>query len=190
MCAGNIEHGAARTRAYTTHITLVVHNERIYLYFSVTYYQISRSLPLHKYVVPSSVESVDDFPYNSFFFFLFLFGFFFQFFRAIQNFEIYSSYFCHLATDNRIYCCAFISILSHFNFCSMESFWVQTAISAIRALAFVCDVITFPVYLVLQRPWKRRQLSKRIKVSRRNGGGGGGGGGGDDGCKHFVGNRN
>lgn len=47
----------------------------------------------------------------------------------------------------------------------MESFWVQTAISAIRAIAFVCDVITFPVYLVLQQPWKRRQLSKRIKVS-------------------------
>lgn len=47
----------------------------------------------------------------------------------------------------------------------MESFWVQTAISAIRAIAFVCDVITFPVYLVLQRPWKRRQLAKRIKVS-------------------------
>lgn len=49
---------------------------------------------------------------------------------------------------------------------SMESLWVQTAISAIRIIAFVCDVITFPVYLVLQQPWKRRQLSKRIKVSK------------------------
>ena len=49
--------------------------------------------------------------------------------------------------------------------CSMESFWVQTAISAIRALAFVVDVISFPVYLILQRPWKRRQLSRRVKVS-------------------------
>lgn len=48
---------------------------------------------------------------------------------------------------------------------SMESIWVQTAISAIRVIAFVCDVITFPVYLVLQQPWKRRQQSKRIKVS-------------------------
>lgn len=47
----------------------------------------------------------------------------------------------------------------------MESLWVQTAISAIRVIAFVCDVITFPVYLVLQQPWKRRQQSKRIKVS-------------------------
>lgn len=51
---------------------------------------------------------------------------------------------------------------------SMESLWVQTAISAIRIIAFVCDVITFPVYLVLQQPWKRRQLSKRIKVSIHN----------------------
>lgn len=51
------------------------------------------------------------------------------------------------------------------NMFSMESLWVQTAISAIRVIAFVCDVITFPVYLVLQQPWKRRQLSKRIKVS-------------------------
>lgn len=49
---------------------------------------------------------------------------------------------------------------------SMESLWVQAAISAIRIIAFVCDVITFPVYLVLQQPWKRRQLSKRIKVSK------------------------
>lgn len=56
-------------------------------------------------------------------------------------------------------------ILIFFPSNSMESFWVQTAISAIRALAFVCDVITFPVYLILQRPWRRRQLSKRIKVS-------------------------
>ncbi|XP_031629734.1 long-chain-fatty-acid--CoA ligase 4 isoform X1 [Contarinia nasturtii] len=46
----------------------------------------------------------------------------------------------------------------------MESIWVQTAISAIRVIAFVCDVITFPVYLVLQQPWKRRQQSKRIKA--------------------------
>lgn len=60
----------------------------------------------------------------------------------------------------------FISDLIFFKFIfRMESLWVQTAISAIRVIAFVCDVITFPVYLVLQQPWKRRQLSKRIKVS-------------------------
>lgn len=47
----------------------------------------------------------------------------------------------------------------------MDSSWVQTAINAIRVVSFVCDVITFPVYLVVQQPWKRRQLSKRLKVS-------------------------
>lgn len=47
----------------------------------------------------------------------------------------------------------------------MESFWVQTAIGAIHAISFVCDVISFPVYLILQKPWKRRQLDKHVKVS-------------------------
>lgn len=51
-----------------------------------------------------------------------------------------------------------------FEFLLMESFWVQTAIGAINALAFVCDVISFPVYLMLQKPWRRRELSKRIKA--------------------------
>lgn len=46
-----------------------------------------------------------------------------------------------------------------------NSSWVQTAINAIRVVSFVCDVITFPVYLVVQKPWKRRQLSKRVRVS-------------------------
>lgn len=46
----------------------------------------------------------------------------------------------------------------------MESFWVQTAIGAFKAIAFVCDIITLPVYLVLQQPWKRRQLSRRVKA--------------------------
>lgn len=48
---------------------------------------------------------------------------------------------------------------------SMESFWVKTAIGAIHAISFVCDVITFPVYLFLQKPWRRRQLARRAKVS-------------------------
>lgn len=46
----------------------------------------------------------------------------------------------------------------------MESFWVQATVAAIKCLAFVCDVLTFPIYLVLQKPWRRRALSKRIKV--------------------------
>lgn len=47
----------------------------------------------------------------------------------------------------------------------MESSWVETAINAIRVVSFMCDVITFPVYLLVQQPWKRRQLSRRLKVS-------------------------
>ncbi|KAL9914432.1 acyl-CoA synthetase long-chain isoform 3-T6 [Glossina fuscipes fuscipes] len=46
----------------------------------------------------------------------------------------------------------------------MDSFWIQGAIGAIKAIAFVCDIITLPVYLVLQRPWKQRQESKRVKA--------------------------
>lgn len=49
----------------------------------------------------------------------------------------------------------------------MESFWVQTAIGAIHAISFVCDVISFPVYLILQKPWRRKQLARRLKVSVR-----------------------
>ncbi|XP_031632711.1 long-chain-fatty-acid--CoA ligase 4-like [Contarinia nasturtii] len=46
----------------------------------------------------------------------------------------------------------------------MESSWVETAINAIRVVSFMCDVITFPVYLLVQQPWKRRQLSRRLKA--------------------------
>lgn len=45
----------------------------------------------------------------------------------------------------------------------MESFWVQTAIGAIKIIAMVYDIITMPIYLILQRPWKRRALAKRQK---------------------------
>jgi len=51
----------------------------------------------------------------------------------------------------------------------MDSFWVQSAIGAIKAIAFVYDIITLPVYLVLQKPWKRRQDSRRVKVSALTG---------------------
>lgn len=43
--------------------------------------------------------------------------------------------------------------------------WINVAINAIRVVTFVCDIITFPVYLAVQQPWKRQRLSKRIKVS-------------------------
>jgi hypothetical protein len=48
----------------------------------------------------------------------------------------------------------------------MESFWVQTAMGALKAAVFVYDVISFPIYFLLQRPWKRRTLAKRIKVGK------------------------
>ncbi|XP_073986590.1 acyl-CoA synthetase long-chain isoform X2 [Rhodnius prolixus] len=46
----------------------------------------------------------------------------------------------------------------------MENVWVESAIGAIKALAFVCDIITYPVYLILQRPWEKKQLSRRVKA--------------------------
>ncbi|XP_020815591.1 long-chain-fatty-acid--CoA ligase 4 isoform X2 [Drosophila serrata] len=46
----------------------------------------------------------------------------------------------------------------------MDSFWVQSAIGAIKAIAFMYDIITLPVYLVFQKPWKRRQDSRRVKA--------------------------
>ncbi|XP_015123836.1 long-chain-fatty-acid--CoA ligase 4 isoform X1 [Diachasma alloeum] len=46
----------------------------------------------------------------------------------------------------------------------MESFWVSGAITAIKALSYVYDLLTFPVYLILQRPWEKRKLSRRVKA--------------------------
>ncbi|XP_058060499.1 fatty acid CoA ligase Acsl3 isoform X1 [Anopheles bellator] len=46
----------------------------------------------------------------------------------------------------------------------MESVWVQTAIGAIKIISMVYDIITMPIYLVIQRPWKRRQLARRVKA--------------------------
>jgi len=46
----------------------------------------------------------------------------------------------------------------------MEGFWVSSAIHAIKALSYVYDLLTFPVYLILQRPWEKRKASRRIKA--------------------------
>ncbi|XP_047361763.1 long-chain-fatty-acid--CoA ligase 4 isoform X1 [Vespa velutina] len=46
----------------------------------------------------------------------------------------------------------------------MESFWITSAINAIKALSYVYDLLTFPVYLILQRPWEKRKASRRIKA--------------------------
>uniref|UniRef100_A0A1B6E8J8 long-chain-fatty-acid--CoA ligase n=1 Tax=Clastoptera arizonana TaxID=38151 RepID=A0A1B6E8J8_9HEMI len=50
----------------------------------------------------------------------------------------------------------------------MENIWIEGAIGAIKALAFVCDIITYPVYLLLQRPWEKKRLSRRIKAKSIN----------------------
>lgn len=46
----------------------------------------------------------------------------------------------------------------------MNGFWISGAIHAIKALSYVYDLLTFPVYLILQRPWEKRKASRRIKA--------------------------
>ncbi|XP_076682579.1 acyl-CoA synthetase long-chain isoform X2 [Andrena cerasifolii] len=46
----------------------------------------------------------------------------------------------------------------------MEGFWISSAIHAIKALSYVYDLLTFPVYLILQRPWEKRKATRRIKA--------------------------
>lgn len=46
----------------------------------------------------------------------------------------------------------------------MENFWISGAIQAIKAVSFVCDFFTYPVYLLLHRPWEKKKLSRRIKA--------------------------
>lgn len=46
----------------------------------------------------------------------------------------------------------------------MDNLWVTGAVSAVKALSYVYDLFTFPVYLILQRPWNKRKASRRIKA--------------------------
>ncbi|XP_008193859.1 long-chain-fatty-acid--CoA ligase 4 isoform X2 [Tribolium castaneum] len=46
----------------------------------------------------------------------------------------------------------------------MDGVGITMAIGALRALAFVFDVLTFPVYVILQRPWRARALGRRVKA--------------------------
>ncbi|BES89112.1 AMP-Hypothetical protein enzyme [Nesidiocoris tenuis] len=46
----------------------------------------------------------------------------------------------------------------------MENLWVDGAIGAIKTIAFVCDIITYPIYLVLQRPWEKKEMARRNKA--------------------------
>lgn len=47
----------------------------------------------------------------------------------------------------------------------MDSLWVQTIIGTLKTFAAIYDIFTFPLYAILQKPWKRRALSRRVKVS-------------------------
>ena len=46
----------------------------------------------------------------------------------------------------------------------MDSFWITSALTAIKALSYLCDLLTFPVFVILQRPWEKRKASRRIKA--------------------------
>ncbi|XP_068620996.1 long-chain-fatty-acid--CoA ligase 4 [Battus philenor] len=45
-----------------------------------------------------------------------------------------------------------------------DSWWVSAALRTIRAVVLVCDILTFPIHLILQMPWRKRALSRRIKA--------------------------
>ncbi|XP_019759467.1 long-chain-fatty-acid--CoA ligase 4 isoform X8 [Dendroctonus ponderosae] len=47
---------------------------------------------------------------------------------------------------------------------NMDGIGFSIALGAIRALAFIYDILTFPIYVLLQRPWQQRQHSRKIKA--------------------------
>ncbi|XP_065349419.1 fatty acid CoA ligase Acsl3 [Cloeon dipterum] len=46
----------------------------------------------------------------------------------------------------------------------MESVLLCGAVVTFKCLSLVCDILTYPLYLVLQQPWRQKQLSNRIKA--------------------------
>lgn len=70
-------------------------------------------------------------------------------------------------------CCIFflqiffciMKIKFSFFFSNMDGVGINLALGALKAIAFVCDILTFPIYAVIQKPWKRREQSRRVKVS-------------------------
>ncbi|XP_023945055.2 long-chain-fatty-acid--CoA ligase 4 isoform X1 [Bicyclus anynana] len=45
-----------------------------------------------------------------------------------------------------------------------DAWWVSAALRTIRAVVLVFDVLTFPLHLLVQRPWRKRAQSRRIKA--------------------------
>ena len=37
-----------------------------------------------------------------------------------------------------------------------DSIWIKLSIGAIRIFSFVIDILTFPLYLIIQQPWRHR----------------------------------
>ncbi|CAH1133889.1 unnamed protein product [Ceutorhynchus assimilis] len=47
---------------------------------------------------------------------------------------------------------------------NMEGIGFTLALGTLRVLAFIYDLLTFPVYVLLQRPWQQRQQARKIKA--------------------------
>ncbi|XP_052758691.1 long-chain-fatty-acid--CoA ligase 4 isoform X3 [Galleria mellonella] len=45
-----------------------------------------------------------------------------------------------------------------------ETWWVSAVLKTIKAVTLVFDILTFPIHLIVQRPWRKRALSRRIKA--------------------------
>lgn len=81
-------------------------------------------------------------------------------FKLIQNINISLN---NLMKNRRLYTCRQLTYFI-IEYSRPASWWVSAVLKAVRAVALVCDIITFPIHLLLQRPWRKRTLSRRIKV--------------------------
>ncbi|XP_030754565.1 long-chain-fatty-acid--CoA ligase 3 isoform X2 [Sitophilus oryzae] len=46
----------------------------------------------------------------------------------------------------------------------MEGVGFAIGLGILQTLAFIYDVLTFPIYVLLQRPWRQRQMARKIKA--------------------------
>lgn len=46
----------------------------------------------------------------------------------------------------------------------MDNIWLEGALGAVKLLALVYDIITYPVYMFVYRPWEKKHLSNQIKA--------------------------
>lgn len=38
------------------------------------------------------------------------------------------------------------------------------AVVTFKCISLMCDIFTYPIYLIMQQPWRKKQLSNRVKV--------------------------